>query len=69
MTERRNGRPPVGPQIKIAFPPGLLALIDEQAGREGVSRSAWVRIACEANLAQSLSMSSVGAGKSASSQP
>ena len=52
QTTRRNpgGRPVVGPQIKMAFPPALLARVDEQAAAEGISRSEWVRRAVVAAL-------------------
>lgn len=45
QTTRRNpgGRPVVGPQVKVAFPPTLLARVDELAAAEGVSRSEWIR--------------------------
>lgn len=46
----RAGRPRVGDQIKIAFPADLLARIDETAAVFGMSRSAWIRAACEAAL-------------------
>ena len=51
-TQNLGGRPPVGPQIKIAFPPDLLARVDAAAARDGVSRSEWVRRAVVAALAQ-----------------
>lgn len=47
---RRGGRPVVGPQIKMAFPPALLARVDALAAAEGVSRSEWVRRAVVAAL-------------------
>ena len=46
----RGGRPVVGPQVKMAFPPALLARVDERAAAEGVSRSEWVRRAVVAAL-------------------
>lgn len=46
----RGGRPPIGPQINVAFPPDLLARIDERAAALGVSRSEWIRTAVLAAL-------------------
>ena len=46
----RGGRPVVGPQVKMAFPPALLARVDERAATDGVSRSEWIRRACAAAL-------------------
>lgn len=47
---RKAGRPQVGPQVKIAFEPELLARVDRAAAEFGLTRSAWVRAACERAL-------------------
>ena len=51
-TARRNpgGRPAIGPQITIAFPPDMLARVDAAAGAAGVSRAEWIRRAAVAAL-------------------
>ena len=51
-TARRNpgGRPAIGPQIAIAFPPDMLARVDDAALAAGISRSEWVRRAVAARL-------------------
>ena len=48
---RTMGRPPIGDQISVAMPTPLLVRIDAAADVAGVSRSAWIRSACEAHLA------------------
>lgn len=45
------GRPAIGPQIKIRLDPDVLARIDDLADAAGVTRSAWVRSALEAAVA------------------
>ena len=37
------GRPYVGPEVRVRIPPDLLAIIDEEAGRLGLTRAAMVR--------------------------
>ncbi len=37
------GRPEIGPQIKVRLPRALIERIDDLAGEEGVTRSAWIR--------------------------
>lgn len=51
-TARRNpgGRPAIGPQIAIAFPPDMLARVDAAARAAGVSRAEWIRRAVVAAL-------------------
>ena len=51
-TARRNpgGRPAIGPQIAIAFPPDLLARVDAAAKEAGTSRAEWIRRAVAARL-------------------
>ena len=39
----RGGRPAVGPQVKIAIQPDILARVDEAARAARVSRSEWIR--------------------------
>ena len=46
----RGGRPPIGDQIKIAFPADMLASIDHAADAQGLSRSEWIRRACTTQL-------------------
>lgn len=50
VTPAKPGRPAIGDQIKIAFPPDLLASIDTAADEAGISRSEWIRRACRAAL-------------------
>lgn len=45
-----SGRPGVGKQINVSMPPQLVALVDIEAGRAGVSRSEWIRQAVEDRL-------------------
>ena len=51
-TARRNpgGRPAIGPQITIAFPPDMLARVDAAAKEAGTSRAEWIRRAAAARL-------------------
>ena len=51
-TARRNpgGRPAIGPQTTIAFPPDMLARVDAAAAGAGVSRAEWIRRAVVAAL-------------------
>ena len=47
----KGGRPPLpGRVIQVKLPTALLAAIDADAGREGVTRAAWIRQACELRL-------------------
>jgi len=47
---RRGGRPAIGPQTTIAFPPAMLARVDAAAKAEGITRAEWVRQACATAL-------------------
>jgi hypothetical protein len=51
---KRRGRPAVWGaaqiQAQMRWPADLLARIDAQAEREGISRSEWIRRACQAAL-------------------
>ena len=44
------GRPAIGEQISVAMPAELLARIDASAEQANLSRSAWIRWACEDGL-------------------
>lgn len=46
----RGGRPAIGDAVKIKLPADMLAAIDANAGRAGISRSEWIRRACAAAL-------------------
>ena len=46
----RGGRPAIGPQTTIAFPPDMLARVDAAAAGAGVSRAEWIRRAVVAAL-------------------
>ena len=48
----RGGRPPVGPQVKIAIQPDILARVDEAARAAHASRSEWIRRAIVGALPQ-----------------
>ena len=50
VTPAKPGRPAIGDQIKIAFPPDLLTAVDAAADTAGISRSEWIRRACLAAL-------------------
>jgi metal-responsive CopG/Arc/MetJ family transcriptional regulator len=41
------GRPPIGPVIEVRFPSHLVTALDVIAERDGVSRAAVIRSACE----------------------
>jgi len=48
----KGGRPPMlGKVVQVKLPTALLAAIDTHASREGVTRSAWIRQACERQMA------------------
>ena len=51
MTPNKGGRPRIGTQVSMIFPPDMLAAIDECATAEGISRAEWVRRACADKLA------------------
>lgn len=44
---RKSGPKPIGPQVNFAMPTEMVAEIDRRAKRRGISRSEWVRRACE----------------------
>jgi hypothetical protein len=41
--ERGPGQPPIGPEVRAKMPPELIARIDAEAEREGVTRSEAIR--------------------------
>ena len=41
------GRPPIGPVIEVRFPSHLVTALDVIAERDGISRAAVIRAACE----------------------
>ncbi len=41
------GRPPIGPVVEVRFPSHLVTALDVIAERDGVSRAAVIRSACE----------------------
>jgi hypothetical protein len=45
---RGRGRPPIGPQVPVRIPADLLADIDAEADRRGITRSDEIRRRCEA---------------------
>lgn len=47
---RQSGRPAIGPQVNIAFPPDMLARVGTAAAESGVSRAEWIRRACTSAL-------------------
>ena len=52
MTPNKGGRPRIGTQVSMIFPPDMLAKIDADAERQGISRAEWVRRACAGVLDQ-----------------
>ena len=52
MTDRKPGRPAIGPAFSLRLPAEMLAAIDADAKRWGVSRAEWIRGTCADRLAQ-----------------
>lgn len=52
MTPNKGGRPRIGTQVSMIFPPDMLARIDADAERQGIARAEWVRRACAGVLDQ-----------------
>lgn len=50
------GRPPIGPVIEVRFPSHLVTALDVIAERDGISRAAVIRSACERYADQSVAL-------------
>ena len=50
MGDRRPGRPAIGPAFSLRLPADMLARIDADAERKGISRAEWIRRAVVAAL-------------------